>query len=51
MCTGSLKERKKRLLLQVNATRSSEVFKYAIEIEAVKIIYSEYIYIIIYIYI
>lgn len=38
-------------MLQVNTKRSLEVFKYTIEIEAVKIIYSEYIYIIIYTYI
>lgn len=50
MCTGSLKGGKSDYCY-VNTTRSSEVFKYAIETEAVKIIYSEYIYIIIYTYI
>lgn len=37
MCTGSLREaKKKQLLRKVNTTRSSEVFKYAVQTEAVK---------------
>lgn len=50
MCTGSLKGGK----ATIATSQHYEVikgFKYAIEIEAVKIIYSEYIYIITYIYI
>lgn len=44
-----MKIKKKRISLQVNTTRSSEIIKYAIKIGTVQIIYSKYIYIIIYI--